>query len=690
MKSIRIEAAGNSWTFDQPQVIRVGREAGSDIRLSQPTVSRNHAEIRPSGDGWEIIDLGSSHGTWAGDQRVTTRAIEGTVAIRFGQESDAATATLTVEASAAAPPVGSEPTSFAPAAAVPSMPTPPTQSMPTPPITGSAPQQNLEMTRVPTGASTPGAYGGGGPGLLVRSREDDWRFNAGTAVRIGRDPSLEVVTDDSSVSRLHAVVEPRPDGWWYVDKSTGGTFLEEDRVTEKKIEEPTTLLLGHPTGGFELEFIPMVDAATAQKGIARKKRRKVLLGAGAGALVLALGGTGIAVAVLGDDDPSSNQSSQGAAGLSDAELNRAKAASVLLLAVKDGQVVSNGSGTLITDDGLILTNSHVALPSAPGQGGDPADDPDHLQVALTSTDDDTPAKVAYLARPIASDGVLDLSVVQIYADAEGNEVDPEDLDLPEPLPIGASEELRTGDEITALGYPLLAANPEQFETRELTVTRGVISTLQTDPRIGEERSQIDSDIRIGSGNSGGASINEDGELIGINSAVITATTSEGSLGEFTGGSALIRPVDFAKPIIELAEKGGDPDYVSPYFEDLGNGEEIEEEASFETFGWSREGEEVACTGTSTIDQPQILSVTPGEVLVAQYRFSGLADQTPLTFTLFSLDGTIEVTSIEVTWNAEDDGACVSLPFDAPADLSGINAAVKVGDAYVLDNPLAYQ
>ena len=113
--------------------------------------------------------------------------------------------------------------------------------------------------------STPGGPGipGGGPGLLVRTRNDDLRFGTHAPVRIGREPGLEVTIDDAGVSRQHALVEPRPDGWWFVDRSNSGSFVEGERVTQLKLEEPTTVLLGHPTAGYELELVPVLAAAAA-------------------------------------------------------------------------------------------------------------------------------------------------------------------------------------------------------------------------------------------------------------------------------------------------------------------------------------------------------------------------------------------------------------------------------------------
>ncbi len=363
------------------------------------------------------------------------------------------------------------------------------------------------------------------PGLLVRRRLDgDLRFEWLGPVRVGSDPTVEVPAEDPAVAPVHGTFEPRPDGWWYVDQSTSGSYVEGERITQVRLEdEPILISLGHPTAGYEIEVIRVLAPEEAVAEVGRKKRRRGAKVAAASIVGLLVVGGGVAgvVAAVSDDDPA--PAAAETPGLSDDELDRAKAASVLLQAVdSSGQVLYSGSGSIISDDGLILTNAHVGAPNAPGQAGD-GDEPDYLLVSLTSTDDDLPASAAFRARPIVADGYLDLAVLQIESDADGEPIDSEDLDLPEPLPLGNSDDLRTGDRIVALGFPAIG-NVAADGDRPLTVTEGVVSTFQADPIIGTERGAIDSDVRLGSGNSGGPSINDEGEIIGLNTRVITAAS----------------------------------------------------------------------------------------------------------------------------------------------------------------------
>ena len=678
MGTIRIEIGGQTSTFEEQRALRVGREPGSDVMVDAPTVSRNHAEFRPVGDGWEVVDLGSTHGTWVNGQKVERMPLApGTTIVRFGLTDGGVSAQVTLEGAA-------------PAAA---------PDRPGASATAAVPPAALAATVLP---STPGAPGipGGGPGLLVRTNRDDLRFGTHAPVRIGREPGLEVVADDSGVSRQHALVEPRPDGWWFIDRSNSGSYVEGERVTQLKLEEPTTVLLGHPTAGYEIELVPVLAAGAASAQIARKKRRKTLAIVAAAVAVLVVVGGGVAAAVVlgGDDEPSSSADDGGSGddtSLTAEELDRAKQASVLILSLDEsGQVLGNGSGSIISEDGLILTNAHVAKPSAPGLGSEEEGDPVSYQIALVGGEDDRPAAPEYVAETIVADGVLDLAVMQITADIDGNPVDAEDLDLPEPLPIADSDELRTGDEITALVFPGVAhvATTEDFERRALTVTRGVVSTFLQELPVDENRAWIDSDIRIGSGNSGGASINTNGEIVGINTAVVTEATvaDSGEGGSFTGGSARIRPVNFAQDLIEIAEDGGDPDYVSPLLEEIPPPPtEMPAAAQVVSAGWTGDGQG-GCSGSSSVDAPQEYAVpNAGQVIYAEFAVTGIEDGTPVNFDFFALDGQTLLSSGEQVWAFGPDEVCIFVPFEVPQGANGANSVFRVGDQVLAQNPVVF-
>ncbi|WP_110207985.1 FHA domain-containing protein [Nocardioides daejeonensis] len=654
--NIRVQAGGQSYTFPATGPVRIGRSPEADVVLAGGSVSRQHASLVPGPQGWQLVDAGSSHGTWVNGQRVQAIPLTGQTTVTLGQGSDAATI-LVVQEGAEDRPVPHAPT-INPAA--------------------------LPPTMVPNGSGAPGAQA---PGMLVRSRAGDKRFGLMAPVRIGREPGLEITADDPSVSRQHALLEPRPDGWWLSDRSTSGTYIDGERVSQRKIEEPTTIMLGHPTAGYELELVPVVTAEMATKAIQGRKRKKAFgrVGLIAAALVLLIGGVTTAVVLSsGDDDPKK----QDEAGLTEAELDRAKAASVFLVAVgADGQPTHTGSGSIISDDGLILTNAHVGKPSSPGQGASEFADPAYLLVALTQESDDKPAEPTYRAVPIVSDGYLDLAVLQIIEDADGNKVDQADLELPEPMPLGNSDELRTGDSITALGYPGIG-NPQAGIDRPLTVTKGVVSTFQRDEVVGTERGYIDSDVRLGSGNSGGASINDDGELIGINTAVITAVSE--SAGAITQGSALLRPLNLADKVLEIARKGGDPDYVSPYAEELPDPQDVPSDVSGVGNGWTTDGQG-GCVGTTSLDSPQTMSVAPEQTIYAEFTITGLPEGTPIGVGFVAPDGETQLGSVQDTWKFDPSRQCVSVPFTVPAGVNGANAVFFVGEGDVLaENPLLFQ
>ncbi len=106
MTSIRIQSADRTWSADTTEgarVFRIGRDESADIVTTDPAVSRRHAEIRALGEGWEVVDVGSSLGTWVNGRRVDRAPLVGTTAIGFGDQGRSFQVTVTVTPAAAAP-----------------------------------------------------------------------------------------------------------------------------------------------------------------------------------------------------------------------------------------------------------------------------------------------------------------------------------------------------------------------------------------------------------------------------------------------------------------------------------------------------------------------------------------------------------------------------------------------------------
>jgi Do/DeqQ family serine protease len=171
-----------------------------------------------------------------------------------------------------------------------------------------------------------------------------------------------------------------------------------------------------------------------------------------------------------------------------------------------------GSGVVVTADGYILTNHHVV------------DGADEIKVEFTD-------RRVLTAKIVGSDPPSDLAVLKIEAS-----------NLPV-LPLGDSDKVRVGDMALAVGNPLGIGQ---------TVTAGIISAKErTTSGVGDGSfaNFIQTDAPINRGNSGGALVNTNGELIGINSQILSPTG--GSIGI---GFAI--PSNMAKGVMEQLVKGG--------------------------------------------------------------------------------------------------------------------------------------
>ncbi len=181
--------------------------------------------------------------------------------------------------------------------------------------------------------------------------------------------------------------------------------------------------------------------------------------------------------------------------------------------------MGSGSGVIIGHKGYIVTNNHVI------------DGADEIEVSLNSGEN-------YGAKLIGTDPSTDLAVLKIETKKE----------LPS-IPFGNSDQVRVGEWVLAVGNP--------FDLTS-TVTAGIVSAkarninlLQFDPNneIFPVESFIQTDAAVNPGNSGGALVNTQGELIGINTAIASRT------GSYAGYSFAIPSAIVEKITRDIVEFG---------------------------------------------------------------------------------------------------------------------------------------
>lgn len=151
---------------------------------------------------------------------------------------------------------------------------------------------------------------------------------------------------------------------------------------------------------------------------------------------------------------------------------------------------ATGSGVLISEDGYIVTNNHVV------EGAD------ELTVTLTDNRE-------FSARVVGTDKATDLALIKI----DGH-------NFPT-LPIGDSDKLKIGEWVIAIGNPFGLNN---------TVTAGIVSAKARSLYANSVESFIQTDAAINAGNSGGALVNAQGELVGINAMLYSQTGSYSGYG----------------------------------------------------------------------------------------------------------------------------------------------------------------
>lgn len=170
-----------------------------------------------------------------------------------------------------------------------------------------------------------------------------------------------------------------------------------------------------------------------------------------------------------------------------------------------------GSGVIITTDGYIVTNNHVI------------EDASEVEVTLNDNR-------KYTAEVIGADPSTDLAVLKIKESGL------------QALPLGNSDDLRIGEWVLAVGNPFNLTS---------TVTAGIVSAKARNINLLNDRSRedivpiesfIQTDAAVNPGNSGGALVNVDGELVGINTAIASRT------GSYAGYSFAV-PVNLVQKVM---------------------------------------------------------------------------------------------------------------------------------------------
>lgn len=175
----------------------------------------------------------------------------------------------------------------------------------------------------------------------------------------------------------------------------------------------------------------------------------------------------------------------------------------------DGVAIGSGSGVIYSKDGYIITNNHVI------EGADA------IQVMHE--------KRTYEAKLVGTDPKMDIAVLKIEAE-----------NLPA-IGLGSSSDVSIGDWVLAVGNPFNLTS---------TVTAGIVSAIGSESNSVRENFPIElyiqTDAAINPGNSGGALVNTNGELVGINTSIISRTGSYAGYGFAVPSDVVVKIVEDLK------------------------------------------------------------------------------------------------------------------------------------------------
>jgi putative serine protease PepD len=218
---------------------------------------------------------------------------------------------------------------------------------------------------------------------------------------------------------------------------------------------------------------------------------------------------------------------------------RAVLPSVVKINVRGSQEAGSGSGIIISSDGDILTNNHVA--AVAGQNG-----------LISVSFNDGSAKRAHI---VGTDPVTDLAVIKVDGVSDLR-----------PASIGSSDKVDVGEKVVAIGSPF---------GLQATVTSGIVSALNRPVSVtsdsgglpGQPTGQdttypaIQTDAAINPGNSGGPLVDLAGDVIGINSSIRTASSGLDSSQGGSIGLGFAIPISNVWPVVQQLRQGQTPTHA---------------------------------------------------------------------------------------------------------------------------------
>lgn len=318
---------------------------------------------------------------------------------------------------------------------------------------------------------------------------------------------------------------------------------------------------------------------------------------------------------------------------------------------RTSQRISTGSGVILSEDGYIITNNHVI------------EDADEIEVVHK--------KRSYKGHIVGSDPSTDLAVIKI------------DVENFPAIAVGNSSEVKVGEWVLAVGNPFNLTS---------TVTAGIVSAKGRNIHILKDKFPIESfiqtDAAINPGNSGGALVNRNGELIGINTAILSMT------GSYAGYGFAV-PVDIVKKVFNDIVQYGEVQkaFFGAEFEDIDN--EVAKELNINDLngviithvqkGWAADKVDlkkgdvvVAVNGEPLNDKAQLEEMIgykyPGDLIQLTLKRGEKSVDKTLEFT--NREGTTEVLKRSI-YKSQSLQASFETISKAERDLIGVKSGIRV-------------